>query len=349
MKLLPLRKDIETKKVLKKCISANRALSLLNGVANIIPNQLVLINSLILKEAKSSSEIENIVTTNDELYKAEIDFEVSRETKEVQRYKQALLKGYQLLKKDNLLLIKHLIEIQSQIVDNNAGIRKQAGTQLKNSKGEVVYTPPQSYDEIMKYLSNLEHYINDDTLEDYDFLVKMAIIHYQFEAIHPFYDGNGRTGRILNVLYLVYKKLLNLPILYISEYIIKHKDKYYKYLSNLHHNDNWEEYLLFMLEAVETTAINTIETIQNIKQLMDKQKLIIRIKTPKIYSKELLELLFINPYTKIEFLEKELKITRQTASRYLKQLSAIGILQEHKIGKSKYYINTEFFELLKKS
>lgn len=348
MNKLPLRKEIETKKVLKKSISSNRALSLLNGVANIIPNQYVLISSLILKEAKSSSEIENIVTTTDELYKAEINLEVSKETKEVQRYKEALLKGYELLKKDKLLLIKHLIQIQSIIVDNNAGIRKQAGTTLKNSKGEIVYTPPQNYDEIMQYLSNLEEYINDDNLEDYDYLVKMAIIHFQFEAIHPFYDGNGRTGRILNVLYLVYKGLLNLPILYISDYIIKNKDEYYRLLSALHKEDKWEEYIIFMLDAIENMSVNTIQTIKNIKSLMDKQSVLIQNKLPKIYSKELMELLFINPYTKIEYLEKNLNISRQTASKYLKQLSAIGLLKEQKKGKSKYYINREFFMLLSK-
>ena len=348
MNKLPLRKDIETKKVLKKCISANKALSLLNGVANIIPNQYVLISSLILKEAKSSSEIENIVTTNDELFKAEIELEVSAETKEVQRYKEALLKGYELLKKDSLLLIRHLIEIQSIIVDNNAGIRKQTGTTLKNSKGEVVYTPPQSYDEIVKLLRNLEEYINNDELEDYDYLVKMAIIHFQFEAIHPFYDGNGRTGRILNVLYLVYKKLLNLPILYISDYIIRNKNEYYQLLSILHKENKWEDYILFMLNAVEDTANKTIRTIKDIKGLMDKQAEIMQTKLPKIYSKELLELLFINPYTKIDFLEKHLSISRQTASKYLKQLTAIGILEEQKKGKNKYYINKNFFELLSK-
>jgi len=346
MNKLPLKKDIETKKVLKKCISANKALSLLNGVANIIPNQYVLISSLIFKEAKSSSEIENIVTTNDELFKAEIELEVSIETKEVQRYKKALLKGYELLKRDNLLLIKHLVELQSIIVDNNAGIRKQAGTTLKNSKGEVVYTPPQSYDEIVELLRNLEEYINNDELEDYDYLVKMAIIHFQFESIHPFYDGNGRTGRILNVLYLVYKELLNLPILYISDYIIRNKNEYYQLLSVLHKENRWEDYILFMLNAVEDTANKTIQTIKDIKNLMDKQAEIMQTKLPKIYSKELLELLFINPYTKIEFLEKHLNISRQTASKYLKQLTDIGILKEQKKGKNKYYINKEFFELL---
>jgi len=348
MKKLPLNKDVETKKVLKKSILANRALSLLNGVANIIPNQYVLINSLLLKEAKSSSEIENIVTTNDELYKAEIELEVSRDTKEVQRYKEALLKGYELLQKDKLLLIKHLVEVQSIIVDNKAGIRKQTGTQLKNSKGEVVYTPPQNYNEIMDLLDNLEQYINDDGLEDFDYLVKMAIIHFQFEAIHPFYDGNGRTGRILNVLYLVYKDLLNLPILYISEYIIQNKDKYYELLAKLHQQQSWEEYILFMLEAVEETSIKTIRTIEDIKALMDKQAEIIQKKLPKIYSKELVELLFMNPYTKIEFLEKHLGVTRQTASKYLKQLSLTGLLEEQKIGKGKYYINKEFVEVLSK-
>jgi len=345
MNKLPLKKDIETKKILKKCISANRALSLLNGVANIIPNQYVLISSLILKEAKSSSEIENIVTTNDELYKAEIELEVSRETKEVQRYKKALIEGYELLKKDKLLLIKHLIKIQSLIADNDAGIRKQAGTTLKNSKGEIIYTPPQSFNEIINLLSNLEEYINNE-LEDYDYLVKMAIIHFQFESIHPFYDGNGRTGRILNVLYLVYKGLLNIPILYISDYIILHKSEYYQFLSALHKEDKWEDYILFMLNAVEDTANKTIQTIKEIKILMDKQLEIIQTKLPKIYSKELVELLFTNPYTKIEFLEKSLVISRQTASKYLKQLASIGLLEENKIGRNKYYLNKEFFELL---
>ncbi|WP_457563160.1 Fic family protein [Caminibacter pacificus] len=348
MKKLPLRIDIESKKILKKSISANKALSLLNGVANIIPNQYVLINSLILKEAKSSSEIENIITTNDELYKAEIELEVSRDTKEVQRYKEALLKGYELLKKDKLLLIKYLVKVQSIIADNNSGIRKQAGTQLKNSKGEIVYTPPQSYDEIMGLLNNLEQYINEDSLEDFDYLVKMAIIHFQFEAIHPFYDGNGRTGRILNVLYLVYKDLLNLPILYISEYIIQNKDKYYELLAKLHKQQSWEEYIFFMLEAVEETSKRTIRTIETIKTLMDKQALLFQEKLPKIYSKELVELLFMNPYTKIEFVEKHLGVTRQTASKYLKQLSFTGLLEERKIGKAKYYINNEFVEILSK-
>ena len=236
---LPLTKDIETKEILKKSIKANSALSKLNGVAKIIPNQMILIIALTLQEAKDSSEIENIITTHDELYLASVSEKFSKEVKEVQNYKEALIYGYEQVKKTRLLTLNDIIQIQSIITGNNAGIRKQAGTVLKNDKtGVIIYTPPQNYDEIMKLLNNLFEYINDDTLEDYDYLVKMALIHYQFESIHPFYDGNGRSGRILNVLYLALKDLLELPILYLSSYIIKHKSDYYRLLQEVREKNN---------------------------------------------------------------------------------------------------------------
>jgi len=231
MLTLPLKKDIETKEILKKSIKANSALARLNGVSKIIPNQMILINALTLQEAKDSSEIENIITTHDELYLASVENKYSKEVKEVINYKEALIYGYEQVKKTKLLTLNDIIKIQLIITGNNAGIRKQIGTVLKNDKtGEIVYTPPQHYYEIMKLLDNLFLYINDNSLDDYDYLVKMALIHFQFESIHPFYDGNGRSGRILNVLYLVLKDLLELPILYLSRYIIKHKSDYYRLL-----------------------------------------------------------------------------------------------------------------------
>ena len=348
---LPLKKEIETKEILKKSIAANRALATLNGIAKIIPNQNILINSLILQEAKDSSEIENIITTHDDLYLANVHKEkISREVKEVQNYKEALLYGYERVKTKHIITLNDIVQIQKIIVNNDAGIRKQSGTVLKNDKtGEIIYTPPQNYEEILELLNNLAEYINDDGLEDYDYLVKMAIIHFQFESIHPFYDGNGRSGRILNILYLVLKDLLELPILYLSRYIIKHKSDYYRLLQEVREKDNWNNWILYMLDGVEQTSYETIHLIQEIEKLMKKQKELINAKLPKIYSKDLLETLFLHPYTKIEFLVDRLKLHRHTASKYLKEIEKIGILNEVKIGRNRYFINMELFDLLKGS
>jgi Fic family protein len=347
---LPLKKDIETKEILKKSIKANSALSKLNGVAKIIPNQMILINALTLQEAKDSSEIENIITTHDELYLASVGESFTKEVKEVQNYKEALLFGYERVKQNKILTLNDIIKIQSIITQNCAGVRKQLGTVLKNDKtGEVIYTPPQNYDEILKYLNNLFEYINDDSLEDYDYLVKMALIHYQFESIHPFYDGNGRSGRILNVLYLVLKDLLELPILYLSSYIIKHKSDYYRLLQEVREKNNYHEWIIYILDAIEVTANNTCVLVENIQRLMSDTQEIIKQKLPKIYSKDLVEVLFLHPYTKIEFLVDRLNITRKTSSKYLKEIEKIGILKEVKIGRSRYFINIELFEYLKKA
>ena len=295
---LPLKKDIETKEILKKSIKANSALSKLNGVAKIIPNQMILINALTLQEAKDSSEIENIITTHDELYLASVGESFTKEVKEVQNYKEALLFGYERVKQNKILTLNDIIKIQSIITQNSAGVRKQLGTVLKNDKtGEVIYTPPQNYDEILKYLNNLFEYINDDSLEDYDYLVKMALIHYQFESIHPFYDGNGRSGRILNVLYLALKDLLELPILYLSSYIIKHKSDYYRLLQEVREKNNYHEWIIYILDAIEVTANNTCVLVENIEKLMSDTQEIIKQKLPKIYSKDLVEVLF---YTLIQ-------------------------------------------------
>ena len=348
IKKLPLPENIETQKVLKKAISANRALANLNGVARIIPNSAILINSLVLQEAKDSSEIENIITTYDELYRANLDIDsVTNEAKEVQNYKEALLKGFELVQQNKLLLKKHIVDIQGILEKNDAGIRKQAGTSLKNAAtGEVIYTPPQDHDEVQNLLTNLENYINESN--ELDPLVNMAIIHHQFESIHPFYDGNGRTGRIINILYLILKDMLDIPVLYLSRYIITHKADYYRLLQEVRTQNRWEEWILYMLEAVEQTSLETIELINKINELMIKTQDKISQELPKIYSKDLVEILFMHPYTKIDFLVEKMGLHRHTASNYLNELEKIDILKPVKIGRSKYFINLKLFDMLKK-
>lgn len=345
---LPLDIDIETKAILKKSILANKALAKLNGVAKIIPNQAILINSLILQEAKDSSEIENIITTHDELYQSSLDISnISHATKEVQSYTKALLKGFDLVRETSLLLTRHIVDIQQELEGNVAGIRKQAGTVLKNqSTGEVIHTPPQEESTIRKLLDNLEQYLN--TNDGIDPLIKMAIIHYQFETIHPFYDGNGRTGRIINILYLVLNELLDLPILYLSSYIIKHKADYYRLLQEVRTKGSWEEWIIYMLEGIEQTATKQVQLINDIKELMDNTKQKLKSELPKIYSKDLLEVLFIHPYTKIDMLVDNLDLHRDTASKYLKAMEKIGILNSVQIKNTRFYVNIKLFELLQK-
>lgn len=346
--MLPVDQDLETKKVLKKIISANKALAELKGAARSIPNQTILINALALQEAKDSSEIENIITTHDELYKASIDVKkVSQAAKEVQRYREALYKGFDLVKTHKILLKRHIVEIQKVLEDNDAGIRKQSGTTLKNDRtGEVVYMPPQDYRYIQDLMDNLEKYINDPGMDEYDPLVKMAVIHYQFETIHPFYDGNGRTGRIINILYLMLQELLDLPILYLSSYIIQHKVDYYRLLNEVRTDNAWEEWIIYMLDGVEKTAINSVRIIEGITILMKEAKYQMRENIPKIYSKDLLESLFQHPYTKINFLVDSLGITRKTATTYLRALEDLGMLESIKVGRDLYFVNKKLFALL---
>jgi Fic family protein len=345
---LSIIQHIETKKVLKKTIQANRALAKLNGVARIIPNQNILINSLVLQEAKDSSEIENIITTHDELFRAGLDINsVGNEAKEVQHYREALLKGFALVQERGLLLKMDIVEIQKILEQNDAGVRRQSGTVLRNmATGEVVFEPPQDYETIEWLLGNLERYINEPN--ELDPLVNMAIIHYQFESIHPFYDGNGRSGRIVNILYLILKELLDIPILYLSSYIIQHKADYYRLLQEVRTKDNWEEWILYMLDGIEQTSLATIELIGGIDELMRETKSTIKRELPKIYSKDLVEILFMHPYTKIEFLVNGLGVTRKTASKYLNELEKIGILKSIQIKNSKFFINEELFYILKR-
>ncbi|MDP2722600.1 MAG: Fic/DOC family N-terminal domain-containing protein [Bacteroidales bacterium] len=347
---LPLSIDLETKKVLKALPAAHAALAELKGIASTIPNQNILINTLGLQEAKDSSAIENIITTHDDLYKSALNLDAfkSLQAKEVQNYISALKKGFELITTTGLLTNNSILQIQEALEDNKAGFRKLPGTALINAAtGETIYTPPQDYAEIIGLMDNLERYINDSEMQDCDTLIKMAIIHFQFESIHPFYDGNGRTGRIINILYLILEKLQSLPILYLSNYIIKHKPDYYRLLQKVREENLWEEWLLFMIDGVEQTAKETIELIIKIKELMLNHKHRLR-ENYKFYSQDLLNNLFKHPYTKIEFVVNDLGVSRITAANYLNKLAEDKMLRKDKLGTGNYYINEELFNLLTK-
>jgi Fic family protein len=340
--------QLETREVLKKTVEAHRFLAELKGVSATIPNEAILIDTLTLQEAKDSSEVENIITTQDDLYKATLvsERQANPAAKEVQDYAMALRRGFAEVRVSRLIRMRDVLAIQQILERNNAGLRRLPGTGLTNlSTGEVVYTPPQEPREIEALVSNLLDYINDDDLCDADPLVKMSIIHHQFESIHPFYDGNGRTGRILNILYLVAKGLLDLPVLYLSRYIIRDKAEYYRQLQAVRDTGDWEPWLLYMLEGVASTARETIRLITEIKALMQRYKHGIRDELPKIYSQELLNNLFRHPYTKIGFVMEDLGVSRITASKYLDQLVAAGYLHKARIGRSNYYINQPLFGL----
>lgn len=350
LKPLPPQADLESKAILKKAARAHRFLAELKGVSGTIPNQSILINTLALQEAKDSSAIENIITTHDELFQEELFADVASNAgaKEVRKYAVALKKGFELVQKTKLLTNAHILTIQAELEGNRAGFRKLPGTALKNQQtGETVYTPPQNPEVIVRLMSNLEQFINDDAMSPLDPLVKMAVIHYQFESIHPFYDGNGRTGRIINILYLVQNELLNIPVLYLSRYIIQNKNEYYRLLQAVRNNGDWEDWVLYMLDSVEKTACQTIAIVRGIAETMLDYKHRIR-ETYKFYSQDLLNNLFSHPYTKIEFLVRDLQVSRLTATKYLDTLAAAGFLRKKKMGRSNYYINTVLFDLLTK-
>ena len=350
---LPLAFDVESKEILRQVNKANRALAELKGVATTIPNEAILINTLTLQEAKESSEIENIVTTQDDLYKAEIDVGkqlITAATKEVLRYRETLQLGFQLVKEEAQLSNKIVKKIQMYLVGNQAGFRSQAGTMLKNGQGETVYTPPQSRDDIERAMANLEAFINRPEMCEIDPLIKMAIIHHQFESIHPFYDGNGRTGRIINVLYLVINRLLDLPILYLSRYITQNESQYYSLIQAIRdkgeeNSREWQEWILFILKGVEQTALDTTRLVQGISALMQRHKQTLRPLFGKNYRHELLNNLFYHPYTKIEFMQRDLMVQRKTAAKYLNVMVEAKVLVVVKIGRENYYINRELTEL----
>lgn len=336
----------ETSAIFRKLATTSRKLAELKGLAASMPNDGILINTLALQEAKDSSAIENIVTTHDELFKGDAFPDLANPVaKEVRHYIQALHVGYQQVTSTGLITNNHIVDIQATLEKNRAGCRKLPGTALKDGFGTTVYTPPQDPDTIVALMRDLESFINDDTRFDADPLVKMAIIHHQFESIHPFYDGNGRTGRILNVLYLVQKGLLDVPLLYLSRYIVRHKTDYYRLLQSVRDHGHWEEWTLYMLNAVEDTAAHTIETVMLIRDAVMDTKHRIR-DAHKFYSQDLINSLFAHPYTKIEFIEQDLKVSRLTATRYLDVLCAGGFLEKHRIGRSNYYINVALNRIL---
>ncbi len=350
---LPLPFDVETKAVMKQLVDANRRLAELRGVALTIPNESILISTLTLQEARESSLVENIVTTQDDLYRADVDMRqaaFNASAKEVLDYRAAILHGFDLVRHNHLLTCNIIKEIQEQLEHNQAGFRSQPGTMLKRSDGEVVYMPPQDGKDVENYMQNLEAFINDHTLTDLDPLVKMAIVHHQFESIHPFYDGNGRTGRIINILMLVTNDLLDLPILYLSRYITRNKGEYYRLIQAVRdkNTDNaaeWEAWILFMLRGVEQTAQETIELVKGISLLMSEYKSRLRPEFGKLYKHELLNNLFKHPYTKIEYMQRDMMVSRQTASKYLDRIVELGLIDKTRIGKENYYINTDLVDL----
>jgi len=348
--LLPPSGDMETRTVLKQLVKANRALAELKGYADTIPNKHILINAVMIIEAKDSSAIENIITTHDELYKAMSDASgATPEAKEVVNYREALWRGYELVRDWEMLTTNIIIEIQEIIEKNRDGLRKVSGTVLKNERtGEIVYTPPVGEMQIRALMSNLEEYMNEND-SDVDPLIKLAVIHYQFESIHPFYDGNGRTGRIINVLYLIFSKLLDSPILYLSRYIIRTKLQYYKLLQEVRIHENWEEWIVYILIGIEQTAVETLELVKRIHTEVETMSAEIKEKLPKIYSRELIDLLFQEFYTKTTYIENGLSVTRKTAASYLSSLEREGFLLSEKIGRERIYLNKRLFDLVKYS
>jgi Fic family protein len=347
--ILPPKAELENSEILKAAIGANKALAELKGMAKTIPSQAILINTLPLQEARSSSEIENVLTTNDQLFEAFASKakESDSQTKEVLRYKEALWEGYNRLKENNLLTTNLFISIFQKIKETTAEIRNTPGTKISTSAGEVIYTPPEGENVIRGKLFNLEEYINNND-DKTDSLIKLAVIHYQFEAIHPFSDGNGRTGRIINILYLLHQNLLELPVIYLSRYIIENKDDYYLLLKSVTEKNEWIPWISYVLNGILITAKNTVNKIIEIKDLLDKTLVDMKQElSGRIYSKELIELLFTQPYCKVEFVVNSGIAKRQTAAEYLKEIEKTGLLKSKKVGKEVLYLNLPLFELLK--
>lgn len=346
---LPPGDFTESAEIFKHLAKASRYLGELNGLSASLPSPELLINTIVLQESKDSSEIENIVTTQDELYKAASeDNDVSHAAKEVLSYREALYVGLEKMRtQHNLILTNTMVEIVQTIKQNDAGIRNTPGTALKNAiNGEVVYTPPCCEDIIREKLATLEHFINDPNISTLDPLIKMALLHYQFEAIHPFIDGNGRTGRILISLYLVQQELLTLPILYLSSYIVKHKKDYYQSLRGVTENNNWHDWIMYMLTAVIETAQLSTRKIRSMLILKEELEQNMKEVLGASYSHDLLQLMFTLPYLKIEILEKKKIAHRQTASSWLKKLADAEILKPQKNGRNTYYVNHRLMTIL---
>jgi Fic family protein len=349
MPLQPLQaldpRRFETTDILKRLNRASRMLAELKGVAASIPNQNILISTLTLQEARDSSAIENIVTTQDELYREDDPADAAGNAiKEVLRYRQALRAGFEQVRDSELLTLNTILDIQQQLECNRAGFRKLPGTALRDGAGRLIYEPPQDANDVVRLMGDLERFIHDDGY-DADPLVKMALIHHQFESIHPFYDGNGRTGRIINVLYLVKERLLDIPVLYLSRHIVRTKPDYYRLLQAVRDENAWEDWIGYMLDAVASTASETIDTIAAIKTLLQQTKQRIR-DNYRFYSQDLINNLFNHPYTRVEFAQRELGVSRLTATKYLDTLANDGVLEKLRIGRNNYYVNRPLFDLL---
>ena len=345
--LLPPKADLDSVAILKACIPARAALAELKQAGELLPNQGLLINLLPLLEAKDSSEIENIVTTTDKLFQfAGEESLADPETKEALRYRTALNHGYRELS-DRPLCSNTAVEICSTIKGTQMDVGKVPGTTLANHvTGEVTYTPPAGESVIRGLLANWETFLHQD--DGIDPLIKMATAHYQFEAIHPFLDGNGRTGRVLNILYLIDVGLLSLPILYLSRYIVQNKQDYYRLLTAVTSDESWEEWVLYMLKAVESTAGWTTNKIGAVRELIEHTTEFIRTSLPKIHSHELVQVIFEQPYCRIGNLVNRDIAKRQTASTYLKQLCDIGVLNEIQVGKEKLFVHPKLIQLMTK-
>lgn len=349
--LLPPPKDAtESIAVLKACISARAALAELKQAGELLPNQALLINLLPLLEAKDSTEIENIVTTSDKLFQyAQEETAADPATKEALQYRTALYEGFVQLS-ERPLCTNTAVQVCSTIKATHMDIRRVPGTTLSNqATGQTIYTPPDGEARLRDLLANWEQFIHaeeEDPLTKTDPLIKMAVSHYQFEAIHPFTDGNGRTGRILNMLYLIEQRLLTLPILYLSRYILQNRAEYYRLLTKVTSDGAWEEWVLYMLKAVEQTANWTTQKIAAVRKLMEYTGDFIRDALPKIYSHELVQVIFEQPYCRIANLVEKDIAKRQTASVYLKQLAEIGVLNEIQVGKEKLFVHPKLIQLM---
>ena len=342
---LPEFSQLDSGAIWKALLTAHRDLAELKGLCAALPNPQILAETLSIQEAKDSSEIENIITTHDELYASQVDSAVGMAAKEVQHYLSGLKVGYSQVNESGLIRLETILAVQAEVEQNRAGLRKVPGTVLRNAvSGETIFEPPQDGTEVADLMANLIDFIHAD--DQLDPLLRMAIVHHQFESIHPFYDGNGRTGRILNILILVREGLLDLPILYLSRYINETKSDYYRLLQTVRDENRWEEWCVYILTGISRAARSEVTLIKELRDLMQQTKTKIREAFPKIYSQDLLNNLFRYPYTKIDFIEKELGVSRPTATKYLGLLTEAGFLDKQKMGRTNFYINRPLFLLL---
>jgi Fic family protein len=338
----------ESAELLRIVAKAHRFLGELKGAVSAMPNASLLIDTLALQEAQRSSEIENIITTTDDLYQSDplTESYLDASAKEVHRYAQGLTKGFERLRERGVLRLQDILDVQGSLVDHHAGLRKLPGTILRNqSTGATVYEPPQDPRVIEELMSNFLEQFHLDS-PPHDMLIQMAILHFQFESIHPFYDGNGRTGRILNTLYLVLHGLLDVPVLYLSRYIVRTKDEYYQRLQDVRERQAWSEWVMYLVKGVEETAKDTLERVRSIRTLIDETRHLISTEQPSIYSQELVNNIFRHPYTKREYVQRELGVSRPTATKYLNHLVDLNILEVRKRGQSNYYINRALVDVL---